>query len=269
VTVEDTATEKPAHLPATLHEDVSMELLVPPRRLGRVLAEARVSRGMSLNDVAAALGGALDDLELLEIETGRRPVTDHELEALAGLYEIETSTMVPGRSQLVVDLDEGVIRTRSGEAGVDPADHRQAVLAKYLALVYSMRSAQPGSSVALRLDDLDVLAEAFGADRREIEDELHQLMQGEPEPVRRRFRLLRGRLMVPVVGVMVAATAAGTLVLVPSQESSADEVPTTAGRASAVPTEQVLPSAPEAEIGDAVVQERAADGTPGPVTVRD
>lgn len=266
---DGTAGDRPSLLPATLNEDVSMELLVPPRRLGRVLAEARVSRGMSLGDVTAALGGALDEVGLLEIETGRRPVTDHELESLASLYEIETSTMVPGRSQLVVDLDEGVIRTRTRSAEVDPTDHRRAVLAKYLALVYSMRAAEPGATVALRLDDLDVLAEALGADRREIEDELHQLMQGEPEPVRRRFRMLRGRVMVPVVGVMVAATAAGTLVLVPSQDSSADEGQVT-GVGGEVP-EQVahLPANPDVEIGDAVVQERGDDGAAGAVTVRD
>jgi hypothetical protein len=213
---------------------------------------------MSLDDVSEELGGALDDLELLEVETGRRPLTDHELEALAGLYEIETSTMVPGRSRLEIDLDEGVIRARSGEMPIDPASHRRDVLAKYLALVYSMRAAQPGTALPLRLDDLDVLADVFGAERRELEDELHQLMAGEPEPVRKRFRLLRGRLMVPVVGVMVAATAAGTLVLVPSQESSAD-TPTVGSGAE--------PN-PEVEIGDAVVQERSADGTPGPVEVR-
>jgi hypothetical protein len=68
--------------------------------------------------------------------------------------------------------------------------------------------------------------------------------------------------MVPVVGVMVAATAAGTLVLVPSQESSADTVDAPDAGATMEPN-------PEVEIGEAVVQERNADGTPGEVVVRD
>jgi transcriptional regulator with XRE-family HTH domain len=245
-----------------------MELLVPPRRLGRLLAEARVSRGLSLGDVSQQLGGALDDLELLEVETGRRPLSDQELEALAGLYEIETSTIVPGRSRLTVDLDEGVIRARAGETDIDPSAHRSDVLAKYLALVYSMRAVPPGTEVALRIDDLDVLAEVFGAGRQELEDELHELMAGGSEPVRRRFRLLRGRLMVPVVGVVVAATTAGTLLLVPPRDSSAEVGSAGSGAGAARDATELVQEGPGVEIGDAVVQERGPGDVPGPVVIR-
>ena len=235
-----------------------MELLVPPRRLGRLLAQARVARGLSLDDVSDALAGRLSDLDLLEVETGRRPVDDQELQSLADLYDVETSTMVPGRSVLTVDLTEGVIRAGSTEAEVHTPGERQVVLAKYLALVYSMRSAEPGTVVPLRLADLDVLAEAFSTDRRTVEDELHELM-ARPEPVKKRFRLLRGRVMVPMVGVMVAATAMGTLVLVPASDSSAEDGDVAVTEA---------PANPDVQIGDAVVQERNADGTSGVVQIR-
>lgn len=235
-----------------------MELLVPPRRLGRLLAQARVARGLSLDDVSDALGGRLTDLDLLEVETGRRPVEDQELQSLADLYDVETSTMVPGRSVLTVDLTEGIIRAGGTEAEVHPPGERQVVLAKYLALICSMRGTEPGTVVPLRLADLDVLAEAFSTDRRTIEDELQELM-ARPEPVKKRFRLLRGRVMVPMVGVMVAATAMGTLVLVPASDSSAVEGDATMTEA---------PANPEVQIGDAVVQERNADGTSGVVQIR-
>ncbi len=238
-----------------------MELLVPPRRLGRLLAQARVARGLSLEDVREELDDRMTEVEVLEIETGRRSVSDQELQILADLYDVETSTMVPGRSHLVIDLDDGRIEAGSNTIEVHDAAERREVLSKYLALVYSMRGQEPGTTVTLRLGDLDVLADTFGTERRTIEDELVDLMVATPEPVRKRFQLLRGRLMVPVIGVLVAATAGGTLVLVQSEDSSA---------ADGTPTAQVegLPN-PQVDIGTAAVQERDADGGPGAVQIRD
>ena len=242
-------------------EDLSMELLVPPRRLGRLLAQARVARGLSLEDVREELDDRMTEVEVLEIETGRRPVSDQELQILADLYDVETSTMVPGRSHLIVDLDDGRIEAGPNAVEVHDAAERQEVLSKYLALVYSMRGQEPGTTVTLRLGDLDVLADTFSTERRTIEDELVNLMVATPEPVRKRFWSLRGRLMVPVIGVLVAATAGGTLVLVQSEDSSA---------ADGSPSAQVeqLPN-PQVEIGNAAVQERTADGEPGAVQIRD
>lgn len=241
-------------------EDLSMELLVPPRRLGRLLAQARVARGFSLEDVCEELDGRLSTVELLEVETGRHPVSDQDLQGLADLYEVETSTMVPSRSVLTVDLDDGTIQAGAVTTEVHTPSERRDVLSKYLALVYSMRGVEPGDTVPLRLADLDVLAATFGTDRRTVEDELLELMVAEPEPVRKRFRLLRGRLLVPVIGVMVAATAAGTLVLVPADDSSADDT-------QPVATVVGTPN-PEVHIGDAAVQERTPAGDAGPVQVR-
>ena len=238
-----------------------MELLVPPRRLGRLLAQARVARGLSLEDVCAELDGRFTEIEVLEIETGRHPVSDQELQELADLYDVETSTMVPGRSELAIDLEDGSIQAGGTTVDVPAPNERRDVLSKYLALVYSMRGQEPGTTVTLRLSDLEVLADTFGSERRTIEDELVDLMVASPEPVRKRFRLLRGRLLVPVVGVLVAATAGGTLVLVQSKDSSADQ-DHPAG-------EVVQPANPEVRIGTAAVQERLPDGGAGPVQNRD
>lgn len=245
-----------------------MELLVPPRRLGRLLAEARLERGLTVADVAEEIGGALDEIEILEVETGRRALDDQDLRTLTELYGLKTSSMVPSRSRLVIDLEEGVIEADGTTAELPHAETptgRDEVLTKYLALVYSMRGQEPGTSITLRLGDLDVLAEVFESDRRSIEDELVALMVATPEPVKKRFRLLRGRTVVPVVGVLVATTAAGALVLTDAQESSAAE-------SAGTPTEQVVPEAqattPTVVIDDAAFQERDADGNPGPVQVR-
>ena len=242
-------------------------MLVPPRRLGRLLAEARLERGLTVADVSEEIGGALDEIELLEVETGRRALGDQDLKTLTELYGLKTSSMVPSRSRLVIDLEEGVIEADGSTTELPDegsAAGREDVLSKYLALVYSMRGQEPGTTITLRLGDLDVLAEALDSDRRTVEDELVALMVTTPEPVKKRFRLLRGRTVVPVVGVLVASTTAGALVLTDAKESSATE----ADRAA---VEQPAPEStvtPTVVIDDAAFQERLDDGTPGPVQVR-
>jgi hypothetical protein len=156
----------------------------------------------------------------------------------------------------VVDLSEGTLSAGGQLVQMAPSEvERRDVLARYLSMVYAMRHVDPGTVVPLRLPDLEVLEGVFAAPRRELEDELRDLMVDRNGSVAHRTSRLRGRLLVPVVGVLVAATTVGTLLLV-SSDSGAAAGPTDSG------------DAVEVEIGDAVVQERLPDGTPGPVVPR-
>lgn len=250
------------------------ELLVPPRRLGQLLATARVQSGYSLDEASSAMGQHWTSLALLEIETGHRPVLDQDLASLTKLYGIPTSNLIPARSHLVVDLDEGLLEVGYETARLD-GEHleRRDVLTRYLSMVYVMRDVKPGQPVPLRLPDLEILSGVLGAPRRQVEDELHSLMLDQGEVVSRRTSRLKGRLLIPVLGVVVAVTAVGTLLLV-TDDSDAN-VATTPGDAPAVVVDpgtattatDGATSVPT-EIGDAVVQERQADGTPGAVTPR-
>lgn len=224
-----------------------------------------MERGLTVAEVCDEVGGSIDDLELLEIETGRRSITDEDLVALADLYGLKTSSMIPGRSRLVIDLDEGVIDADGATADLSDAAQRRDVLSRYLALVYTMRGKEPGTTITLRIADLDVLAEALGCDRRSVEDELVSLMVATPEPVRKRFRLLRGRTVVPVVGVLVASTTAGALVLTDAKDSAAAEPQRPVAEQS---VREVGVANPTVVIDDAAFQDRNADGTPGVVQVR-
>lgn len=237
---------------------IQPELLVPPKRLGNLLARARLAGGYSLDEATMSLGGDWTPIGLLEVETGRRPLTDAEVKELTGFYEIPTATLIPERSRLVIDISEGTLEVGGETVRLEPSEvQRRDVLARYLSMVYSMRDITPGHPVPLRLPDLLVLEGVFSTHRREIEDELRELMEDRTGSVGYRARRLRGRLLVPVAGIVVAATAVGTLLLVSGNESGASEGPTHSG------------DAVEVEIGDAVVQERLPDGTPGPVETRD
>jgi transcriptional regulator with XRE-family HTH domain len=188
-------------------------VLVPPRRLGALLRDERAARGRTVDEVASA--SAFSATDLIAVESGDRDLTDAELTALLGAYGVTADDLVPERAKLVVDLDEHVLsaggeaRTLAGEAPT--ADQ---VLASYLSLVYTLRHATPGSPIVLRDADIEVLARALDLARASVTERLHALMIDPDGEVHHRSRLLRGRVLVPLAGIVVAATTIGALVLV-------------------------------------------------------
>lgn len=233
------------------------EVLLPPKRLGSLLAEARLAGGYSLVEAADSLGSDWSPVELLEVETGLRPVLDPDLEVLTDLYGIQTTSLIPERSRLVIDLEEGVLGVGSRQVvlGGHTSQDRE-VLGEYLAMVYAMRDLPPGMSVPLRTPDLEVLGSALHRPTEDLEAELRQMMLDAGVVVEPRMRRFKNRLLIPAIGLVVAATTAGMLLLV----NDSDATPASDG---ANP-----PVAVDTEIGDGVVQERLPDGSPGPVEVR-
>lgn len=238
---------------------VPKELLVPPRRLGQLLAETRIEQGYTLDEAAEALGDGWTPLELLEIETGHRPTIDRDLAALTSLYGIETGDMIPDRSALVLDLNEGVLAV--GPHTVRLADdhvRRQDLLSNYLSLVYMMRDVRPGIAVPLRYGDLNTLAFVTELSKREVEDELRHMMVEGVHVLDKKRRRFRNRLLIPAIGVVVAVTTAGTLLFTRDPSGAGDAPTDGAGGAGSA----------EVRIGKALVQERLPDGTPGPEVER-
>lgn len=250
--------------------DLPPELLVPPRRLGTLLAEARNASGYSLDEAASELGDGWSPLELLEVETGRRPVLDPDIVRLTSLYDIPTSDLIPPRSHLVIDLTEGTMNIGPETiAFTGETVQRREVLGNYLAMVYTMREMPPGTALPLRTPDLEILEGVLSVPRKVIESELREMMVDPRELVVPRMSRLKGRVLVPVVGIIVAATTAGMLLLVSGDSDAANGTAPTEDTQVEVTTSTVADVAVTPEIGDAVIQERLPDGTPGPVRIRD
>ncbi|MDW3218532.1 MAG: helix-turn-helix domain-containing protein [Acidimicrobiales bacterium] len=193
--------------------------LVPPRRLGGLLREARVAAGLELDDLIE--GTALSVVELDDIEHGRRDLDEGMLHTLVHIYGVQDADLVPARSQLVIDLDEGRIGVNHTDLDVDPLSGPDAVLARYLALVYRLRGLRIGASLPLRDVDLEVLATALELEAEDVETRLHRLI-GDEATIEQDQRRIRRQLLLPLVGVVIAATAVGTLVLVAEGEPPAD-----------------------------------------------
>jgi hypothetical protein len=197
--------------------------LIPASRFGEVLRRARVGRGLSLDDLAAASAGRFTAGWLEQVEFGEFGVDDDQVERLAGLYDVEVCTLTPQRAQLVIDLEAGTV-TAGPETSVvggsepDPDD----VLTHYLSLVYTLRGIEPGTPIPLRDLDVATLSSALDRPAVEIERDLHRRMTARVPDLTRSTNALRRRLVIPAAGVLVAATAVGALVFL---SSATDDTP--------------------------------------------
>ena len=242
--------------------------LVPPRRLGRILSAARAEAGLTLEDVAAMSQGRFSLSALSSIERGTWELSDDDALRLSEMYRVESTALVPPRSRLIVDLDEGYLQVDAYRATLQhAAPSTDEVLARYLTMVYSMRRIEPGRAVTLRVEDLDVLGRALHVGTRVLAADLEALMSRPAEIVGWRNRILNRRVLIPAAGVLVAALGVGALVLVQSSDPVSAETTTVqdADRSETV-TSSVAPV--PVDIGTAIVQERNADGSPGEVRIR-
>ncbi len=242
--------------------------LIPPRRLGALLSESRASQGLTLADMALESEGRFSLSALASIERGTTPVFGPDLEEIVELYGLESSSFIPARSKLVLDLDEGrmwVSETRH-RTKVGRQASRSDVLSRYLSMVYGMRGIDPGTHITLRNEDLDVLQETLGVGVGRIVAELESLMDDPGGQVSWRSRLLKRSVLVPAAGLLVAFFGAGALVLTSGDAGAAEASQQDNGQATELDSSGV-PS-DEVELGPAVVQEREADGTPGPIVER-
>lgn len=246
--------------------------LVPPRRLGSMLSKARSARGLTLSDLAEHADGRFSLGQLASIERGTVSLNDDGLRNVVSLYGVEAGTLIPDRSRLVVDLDEGLLRVADTERRLDLSSLRPGatissatrhdVLSRYLSMVYTMREMAPGSKLSLRVEDLDVLGTTLRVGTSALNADLVALMSEVDGSVAWRTQLLRRRVLIPAAGILVAFCGASALLMIQGDGS------TPAG--AETPTAVVTTAAPSsgAVLGPATVQVRNADGTPGPITDR-
>ena len=265
----------------------------PPERVGLLLAEARTSRGLGLHDVSEAIGGRLSPVEVLEVEAGRRALGPDLLREVTAVYGVDPDGLVPPRSQLVVDLNEGCLRAGPDTVRLSDGVGRRQVLSQYLELVYEMRAQPPGAALPLRDNDLVVLSTALEMDRLDVETTLRRMMRAMGD----RSRVSRSRM---ATGAAVAVgTALATLLAwsalradpSPQGSPTAGQQPVTTAQAvspsappaaprpgttpagavagpsgaEGPPPASALPPAPTAVVGPSgAVQERNPDGSAGP-----
>lgn len=208
-------------------------VLLPPRRLGALLQRTRIQAGWSVDDVVAALRGRVEGAALAAIEAGERFADDRLVRMLAALYGVTVEALVPQRARLVIDPDEGVLRTGRHEAALGADRAPRDVLVRYLAFVYAMRGFKPGRFLVPRADDLEVLGAYLQRSPDEVRRELEDLMANARDEVADLSSSFRSRAVLPGVGFLVGLSAVGALLLVAGPDEAGVHAGATVGRPAA------------------------------------
>ena len=195
--------------------------LVPPKRMGRLLANARYRSGVSTTAAAFASYGRFDVLDIRRIEEGDLVVSDDDIQMFAGIYRMDVDRIVPARMELAIDRGEGWVRVGNRVQSVAPASGDRAVLIRYLALIYELRNVRPGHLIVPRENDLRVLGALFARTPSEMRLRLEVLMRRDRAEVADVQDRLRDRLSVPSIGMLVGLTRIGALLL--EQSSRPDD----------------------------------------------
>jgi hypothetical protein len=239
--------------------------LVPPVRFGSLLMHARVHANLSLEGMEAKAGGRFSVGDLRLLEGGTVAVTDQDVEAAAALYGIDLSQSTRGPAELIIDRNEGLLAIGEQERPFTPGDDDREIMVRYLSLVYRLRNSSPGQILPARTGDLDVLAQVFSSTPDQVRLALEDLMLHHSSDLRGRHSLLRRRFALPAIGVLVALTAAGGLVLTSRAEPLPQKAPApqTVEIGSAVSITapgRTSPTKGTVEIGSAMTIEKDASG---------
>ena len=236
------------------HEPLAA-MQAPPERVGLLLAEARTRQGLRLDQVAEQLEGRLDATGLMALESGAMDVSPEVFDELGRIYGVAPEDLVPPRSQLIVDLNEGYLRAGPDIALLNDGVGRDAVLGSYLDMVWELRHIDRGTVIPLRGADLRALSAQLGAQPADLEAELRKLMATGPTSGTSKVLVSLAVALAVVTGGVLAWQVAGT---------DAPEVEPTASVVE-VPSELTeIPPNPDVSIGDALTIERdapASDGT--------
>lgn len=188
-------------------------------------------------------------MDLDDLEHGRRTVDDTLLKQLFSLYGVEGAGLLPTRSQLVINLNEGRISVEDSEVSTEGLSGPDEILTRYLALVYHLRNMPLGAAAHLRDLDLEVLSTALEIETTDIKKRLKRLMSDEDAITAQRQRIDR-RVLLPLVGVVLAACSDGVLVLVSDSESTPEPIATSTQIETDVSVPALATPAIAADIGN-------------------
>jgi hypothetical protein len=149
----------------------------------------------------------------------------------------------------VINLNEGRISVEDSEVSTEGLSGPDEILARYLALVYHLRNMPLGTAAHLRVLDLEVLSTALEIETTDIKKRLKRLMSDEDAITAQRQRIDR-RVLLPLVGVVLAACLDGVLVLVSDSESTPEPIATSTQIETDVSVPALATPAIAADIGN-------------------
>jgi hypothetical protein len=188
--------------------------LIPPARFGPFVEASRHQLGMSMQYLADRSGGELLVNDIKLIETGRLACSEAQLRVIRLELGLPLTAMVPARLRLQIDPAQGRLVVGGTVAQVMPDCSPDALILRYLSLVYLCRGVRPGVFMVPRSDDVDVLSEALVATSAEVRQLLAQVTREQRDELRVAVRSHASKLVIPGLGLFVGKLAQGGLLLV-------------------------------------------------------
>ena len=201
-------------------------------RVGRLVARARRSSGLSERRFAEAVGTVAHTVRLWEM--GDHVPMDTELNAIAHVCGLRVDELLIAPDPVAVDFDRHVLRVATAEATLATADNDE-VLNAYVWLVRQQRSLKPGQPLLLRAEDIDVLATQLDLEDADLEARLTRITGVDHDDAVGIVRaLVSRRVGRPVAGVLgsIGLLGAPAAALAPPAAPSAVVVPSPAPTAT-------------------------------------
>ncbi|MCU1393993.1 MAG: hypothetical protein JWM34_2421 [Ilumatobacteraceae bacterium] len=142
-------------------------------RLANLLRATRLEHGLSFRALARMSEGRFTREQIREFEEGTITLDEELVDAIAGLYAADLGTILPSR--LPVSINAGVISAGGVDASF-AAKNATSLLTAYLRLIRTMRRQKKAPMIALRREDIEVLAEYLDESGETIVDRLTALM---------------------------------------------------------------------------------------------
>jgi len=148
----------------------------PAGRLGTALKLHRETVGMTYGEISRRVDYAFTPVVLQMVELGRYPLKGPQILKVIWGYDANPDLLLPTRDNLEIDREQHEISAGPTMRELNQSATTDGLLYEYLVFVYQIRNAEPGTSVALREEDLAVLSNTTDLPTLELRDRLNHLM---------------------------------------------------------------------------------------------
>jgi hypothetical protein len=149
----------------------------PADRFGEALRLHRETIGIALDEISKRVGFEFTPFVLEMVEAGRYPLDTRQVILLVWGYDAHPDLVLPIRDCLVVDNTRSEIAAGPTVKHVTETATPMGLLHEYLEFLYELRDVEPGSSVHLREDDLEVLSSTTNWSVIKVREHLTMLME--------------------------------------------------------------------------------------------
>ena len=167
------------------HSDKYRDVLdCPAKRLGKALKLHRETRGLAHEEISRRVDYAFTPVVLHMIEAGLYPLDTGQVFKIIRGYDADPDRLLPVRNDLKIDDARHHMAMGPTIRELNQSATTDGLLYEYLAFLYQIRKAQPGSRVPLREDDLAALANTTDLRIEEVRSRLLDLMARWNDPPR-------------------------------------------------------------------------------------